>query len=168
MRISMHVRQLVMNAMARYPVQWTAFERDRSAHGERVLQQLWNLVTAMRQQPVVPHTDSQAHADEPQNHRNPKCTPGKEEKRGNRTHMKKAHEEKVEPVQRASLPFAAERMRLRSDPLAIELSSHNRLRLGIINTFGTIGARSTGISNMQAGIQFCNWYSTHFVILLSY
>jgi len=46
----------------------------------------------MGEQPVVAHPDAQASGNPPQEHRDQKSLPGKEEKRRDRAHVEQAHE----------------------------------------------------------------------------
>ena len=60
------VRMLMVNAMRGDPEDRPAFERERAADGQEVLDPLRRLVAAMRQQAVVAHADAERAGDPPQ------------------------------------------------------------------------------------------------------
>src|SRR5687768_17563351 len=53
--ISFAIRMLMMDAMRRHPEDGTAFESERAAPGQEVLDGLERFVSAVRQQAVIPH-----------------------------------------------------------------------------------------------------------------
>jgi len=59
MRITLAIGFLMVDAVGRDPEDRTAFERQRPAEGEEVLDPLRRLVPPMRQEPVVAHADAQ-------------------------------------------------------------------------------------------------------------
>jgi len=58
--IAFAIGVLVMNAMGRHAEYGAAFEGESATEGEKVLDPLGSLISAMRQQPVITHADSQA------------------------------------------------------------------------------------------------------------
>src|SRR5580692_9794685 len=91
-RIAFVIGKLMMNAMRGYPEDWSAFKSQSCAGCEEIFDPLRSSVTAMREQPMVAHTNAQASRNPPEEHRHQKSFPGKEEECGNRPHMKQAHE----------------------------------------------------------------------------
>src|SRR5205823_1066280 len=56
-RVAFLVRKLMMNSMSGNPENRPTFERQCSADGQKVLHPFWSLVAAMRQQPMIAHSD---------------------------------------------------------------------------------------------------------------
>jgi hypothetical protein len=56
---------LVMEAMYTHPEEWSAFQSQRRANREQILDPFWRFVTAMGKQTVVAHADTQAAGDPP-------------------------------------------------------------------------------------------------------
>src|SRR5574341_29689 len=88
----------VMDAMRYHPVDGAAFKRKRAAHAQKIFDQLWCLVSAMRQQSVITHADAQAGGDPPEHERNYQSLPTEHEERCNRAKMKQPHENGGVPV----------------------------------------------------------------------
>src|SRR5262245_27395573 len=57
-RIAFLIGFLMVDAMRGDPEDRPAFERERAADGEEVLDGLWRSITAMCQQPVIRHADA--------------------------------------------------------------------------------------------------------------
>ena len=68
-RVAFTVGLLMVDAMRRDPENRTAFERQRAAEGQEILDPFVGLVAAVRQQPVIRHADAEHAADEVQNQR---------------------------------------------------------------------------------------------------
>ena len=50
---------LMVNAVRRYPGDWSTFECKRAAYGQEVLEPFRSLIAAVRQEPVVAHPDAE-------------------------------------------------------------------------------------------------------------
>ena len=59
----------VMNAMSDDPKDVSAFKCERATDSQKILNELWCFVAAMRQLPVKPHADAQAGRNPPQRDR---------------------------------------------------------------------------------------------------
>ena len=68
-RIAFAIRVLVMDAMRRDPEDRPAFERQRAAPREDVLDPLVGLVAPVGQQPVIAHADAEHAGDAVQDER---------------------------------------------------------------------------------------------------
>ena len=68
-RIAFLIRLLMMDAMRRDPEDRSAFERERAADREEVLDELGGLVAAVREQPVIRHADAEHAAGVVENQR---------------------------------------------------------------------------------------------------
>src|SRR5579863_1999556 len=79
MRITLLIGMLVMDAMRCYPENRPALQGQHGAGRQKILNPLWSFVTAMRQQPVIAHTDPQAASSPVEKQRDQKSRPGKEE-----------------------------------------------------------------------------------------
>jgi hypothetical protein len=79
-RVSLFVRVLVMHSMGCNPEYRTALQGQSAAYGEEVLDPFGRFITAVRQQPVVAHADTQASGNPPQQHREQERLPAEEEK----------------------------------------------------------------------------------------
>ena len=69
MRITFLVRELVMNAMSGHPEDRPAFQGQCGAHRHEILDPFRSLITAMGQQAVVAHSDSDTAGNPPQHDR---------------------------------------------------------------------------------------------------
>ena len=78
MRVAFQIGILMMNAVRRHPENRPAFECQRRTPGQEVLHPLRRPVSAMRQQPVIAHADTEAARYPPQENGGKKCRPGKE------------------------------------------------------------------------------------------
>ncbi|HMF62464.1 MAG TPA: hypothetical protein VK608_00115 [Edaphobacter sp.] len=65
MRVTLLIGILVMHAMCGNPEDRTTFQGQRAAHSQKVFHPLGRLVTAMRQQPMVAHTNAETSGDPP-------------------------------------------------------------------------------------------------------
>src|SRR5882672_4073670 len=92
MRIAFLVRILVVHAVRRYPRDRSAFNRQRSARRKDIFHPLMSFVAAMRQQPVITHSDAETAAHPISNDGEDKALPGKEEEGREGEDMK--HDEK--------------------------------------------------------------------------
>src|SRR5438067_82267 len=87
-----------MDAVSGDPEYRSAFERERCANGEEIFHPLGSLESAMREQPVISHTDAPSERDPPQEQRYKKYFPAKEKQRGHCANMKEGHEDRGDPV----------------------------------------------------------------------
>lgn len=88
MRITRRIRMRMMDAMCYDPVDGTAFERERAADSQKVLNELWRLVATMSQESVKTHADSQARRNPPEQDRDQQRLPLESEERDYRSEMK--------------------------------------------------------------------------------
>ena len=97
-RIALAVAVLMMDAMGGHPEDGSALKRERGADGHQVFQPLGRLVTAMGQQAVVAHadTDIDSQNGEHQHHRKP--LPREEEECGQGADVKEDDDAEREPV----------------------------------------------------------------------
>jgi hypothetical protein len=93
----------MMNAMRSDPEDRSTFERHRAASGQKVLQPTRHSVAAMRQQPVVSHTDAHVDREEVHNSSDNQVLPREEEQRRDRADMEHPHEDAGDPVDAAFL-----------------------------------------------------------------
>src|SRR5262249_2053009 len=96
MRIAFYISILVMNAMRRHPEKWPAFQRQRGADRQEVLNPFICLESTMGQQPMVTHANAQAAGNPPQQHGRNKRLPGKHEQRRDCAYMKCHHKKSGE------------------------------------------------------------------------
>ncbi len=71
MRIALLIGFLMVNTMHGDPEDRPAFERQRAANGEEILQPERAFVSPVRMQPVVSHADSEAGGDPIKEDRDP-------------------------------------------------------------------------------------------------
>ena len=88
----------MMNSMRGDPENRSAFERQRGKDRKRVFEPLGNLVSAVREKPVIAHPDSQACRHPPQNYRDKERLPREEKQRHNGAHVKQRHKRSRNPV----------------------------------------------------------------------
>src|ERR1700674_755003 len=89
---------LMMNPVRGHPENRAAFERHRGTNGHDVLKPEGGLISAVCQQAVVAHSNSQACRQPPHGHGHEECLPGEEEQRRHSSDMKHAHEKGGHPV----------------------------------------------------------------------
>ena len=82
-RISVMVGILMVDAMRRHPEDRSAFERQRSADREEIIQPQRDFVGPVSVQPVVSQAYSKAYRDPVQGHRDRKRAPTEHEQRSN-------------------------------------------------------------------------------------
>jgi hypothetical protein len=92
MRIAFHISILVMDAVRGHPEKRAAFQRQRSAESDEILEPFIGFETAMGQQTVIRYADPKAPGNPPQEDRDKKGLPGKHEKRRDRAYVKCEHE----------------------------------------------------------------------------
>ena len=100
MGITFHIGQLMMHTVSRYPSDWPAFERQRSKCGQYIFHPLRRFISAMRQQPVVAHSDAQASSNPPQDEEHSQGLPAKKEKCRNRADVERTQKNGRGPVNR--------------------------------------------------------------------
>src|SRR5271169_4462588 len=98
MGITLFIGVLVMNTMCRDPGDGTAFKGQGTAGGEEIFHPPWSLITAMREQAVIAHTNAEAAGNPPHNHANNQRLPGKKEHGGEGAEMKGDHDRGYAPV----------------------------------------------------------------------
>src|SRR5215472_3783116 len=76
MRVAVFIGELMMNAVSCYPEDRPTFKRQSSAESEPVFNPLRRFISAMREQPMIAHSDSQATGDPPEHHRGDERLPG--------------------------------------------------------------------------------------------
>ena len=98
MRITLVVRELVMNTVRSHPEDGTAFETQCAAEGQKILDPLGSSVASMCEQSVIAHSDTQASRYPPENNCDKESFPGKKEQRRDCADMKCGHEKGCYPV----------------------------------------------------------------------
>ncbi len=106
-RVALLVRILVMNAVRGHPENGSAFERERPANGQKILDPFRGFVPAMREQAVVAHADAQTAGNPPKHNCREKRLPAKKEKRSHGSNMKRDHEESRDRIHRLGKCFVA-------------------------------------------------------------
>jgi hypothetical protein len=96
MRIAFHISILVMNAVRRHPEKRSAFQRQRGAESDEILEPFICLEPAVRQQPVISDADPQTSSNPPEKQGDEKSLPGKHEKRDYSAYVKRHHEKSGE------------------------------------------------------------------------
>ena len=91
-RIAVVVGVLVVHAVRRDPENRPAFERQRAADGQEVLERLRRLVAAVRVQPVIAEADAEADRHPVQHERDEQVRPAEEEQRGHGEDVEHHHE----------------------------------------------------------------------------
>jgi hypothetical protein len=100
MRVAFFISVLVMHTMGGNPRYRAAFQSQRGAYGEDILDPLWCFVTAMGQKAVIAHPDSKAGGNPPQNHREQERFPAEEKQSGDGADVKDADEKGSNPHDR--------------------------------------------------------------------
>src|SRR5665213_694455 len=100
MRIAFFIGILMMLAVGGDPENRSAFQRQSGANGQKVFNPLGSFVAAMREQPVIAHSDSQASGNPPENYGRQYSLPTEEEKCSDRANMKCNHEKGGNPIYR--------------------------------------------------------------------
>src|ERR1044071_7646159 len=96
--ITFFVGKLMVNTMRRDPENRATLKCEGPADRQRVLDPFRRLVSTMRQQPVISHSDSQAAGDPPQYRDCNECFPTEKEKCGERADMERHHESGCYPI----------------------------------------------------------------------
>jgi hypothetical protein len=98
MRIAFLIRMLVVDAVCGNPENGSSLKSQGGANGKEILDPFGSLIAAMSQQAVVPHADSKASRNPPQEHCDQQDLPGKKEQRRDRTDMEQGHKSCGYPV----------------------------------------------------------------------
>src|SRR5690349_19494408 len=102
-RIAFTVAGLMMNTMRAYPEDRSTLKSECGASSEKIFNPFRNFVSAMRQQAVIAHSDSEAQGEVPQNGRYQQRFPTKHEQRCDRANVKDRHHKGGIPVDLAPL-----------------------------------------------------------------
>lgn len=97
-RITVFVRVLMMDTMRGDPRDGAAFKGERAADRQEIFHPFRRLVTAMREQAMVAHTNAETARNPPKNDGESKSLPAEEEKRGDGADMKRKHKKGGRPV----------------------------------------------------------------------
>src|SRR5262249_39540896 len=100
MRVQLLVGVLMMDAMRSDPEKRSAFERQRGAEGEEIFHPLVGFVSAVSQQPVVRHADSEATRNPQQYDRQEQGLPAEHEQGSYGADVECQHEKKCNGIQR--------------------------------------------------------------------
>lgn len=103
----MTVGELMVDAMVHDPVEWAAFEGERAAGDEKIFEQAWDFVSAMREQAMVANADPEIDAYEVEDRCDGEGFPAEEEERGDGSDVKDDQKEKGDRVECVALCFAA-------------------------------------------------------------
>jgi hypothetical protein len=97
----------MVDAMGGYPEDGSAFEGERAAHGDEVLDPLGGLVAAVGEQAMIGDADADVDRDEVSDEEGGEVLPREEEERGDGSDVEEAHEDGGDPVDAAFLMLAA-------------------------------------------------------------
>src|SRR5579864_9552191 len=111
-RVAVFIRELMMNAVSCNPEDRPAFEGEGSTKCQEIFHPLGRLVAAMREQPVIAHSDSQAAGYPPEHSGGQKRLPRKEKQRRNGAHVECKHESRCYPVDLVVMTRTLERFNL--------------------------------------------------------
>src|SRR6266436_1062861 len=100
MWIAFHIGQLVMYAMRCNPCDRSTFQGQSAASRQKIFHPFRSLVSAMRQQPVVAHANTETASHPPQHQRHREGLPGKEKQRSNRANVECSDKKSRRPVNR--------------------------------------------------------------------
>src|ERR1700760_1559000 len=90
-----------MDTVSGDPGDRTAFESERAAGGQKVLQPDWRLVAAMGEEAMVAHADAEAAGDPVKDDGDGESLPRKHEESGDGADVEQNHETGGGPVQRS-------------------------------------------------------------------
>jgi len=93
----------MMYAVRHNPLDWTTFKGHRAASHEKVLDQLWHLVTAVRKQPVIAHTNTKTASDPVKDDSRQYGGPAPEKKRYNCSNVGNSEETPGTPIPAAPI-----------------------------------------------------------------
>src|SRR5271165_1157337 len=87
-----------MDSMRRNPENRTAFERQGTTNGKKILKSQGHPIRPVSVQPMIAHADAKARAHPEEEERDSQCTPTEQEQRGDRPEVEKAEGDAVGPV----------------------------------------------------------------------
>jgi hypothetical protein len=99
MGIAFLVRILVMDTMGRHPRDGSAFKSESAADRQEIFNRARGFVSAMGEQPMVAHADSQASRQPPQEKADGCGLPSEEEKGSDSSNVEQHHEEGGDPIE---------------------------------------------------------------------
>jgi hypothetical protein len=105
MGIAFLVRILVMHAMGGDPENRSAFERERAAGRQEILNPFWCFVAAMGQQAMIAHPNAQASRNPPKEYGYQERFPAEHEESNDGANMKRNHEKRSNPIHRPRKGF---------------------------------------------------------------
>ncbi len=111
------VRILMMDTMRRHPKNGSAFERERAAEGQEILERPGKLVRTVRVQPMVAHTDAQPDADPVQQKRDNKSVPTEHKQCSNGARVQNNQNRNDGPVQ---FPVFVDGLNVASQEVSLE------------------------------------------------
>ena len=106
MRVAVLVRVLMMNAMSGDPEDRSAFERQRAAGGQEVLDPFRCLVAAMREEAVIAHADPKRTGNDPESDGRENGAGIDNEEGGHGADVERRHRNDGDPVDGAFRSFA--------------------------------------------------------------
>lgn len=118
--ISFLVGVLVVNAVCSDPENRPPLEREAAAHGDEIFDPLGGFVTAMREQAMVGHPDTDVDGEEVHDDKGGKVLPGKEEEGSDGAYMEQPHGDSRDPV----------------DAALLVLATHPKILLDLLGDFG--------------------------------
>ena len=98
MRVALLIRELMVNAVGSNPEDRPAFKRKRSASGKEIFHPLGSLISAMGQQAMVAHSDSEAAGNPPEKRSKNQILPTEEEQSGDSSDVEHRHKERCDPI----------------------------------------------------------------------
>jgi hypothetical protein len=88
----------VMYAMCDDPLDWSAFESQRTARHEKVFDEFRHLITTMREQPVPAHADAKTARHPVEDDGGNECGPAPEKESYNRSNMQRNQKNAAAPI----------------------------------------------------------------------
>ena len=98
MRIAFLIGIAMVNAMRGNPENGAAFQGESCADGESVLKPFGDFVSAMSEEAVIAHANSQASRNPPQKQGDEEGLPREKEKGDDGADVEKGHEESGDPI----------------------------------------------------------------------
>src|SRR6185503_6129181 len=97
-RVAGTISVRMVYAMRHHPLNRPALERQRAARRKKVFNWFWNFITAMGQQPVISHADTETSRDPVKHHCGNQRRPAPEKERCDCCKMCKDQENSICPI----------------------------------------------------------------------
>ena len=127
MRIAWLIGVGVVYSVRHYPLNWSTFERQRTAGDQKVFNRFRHCITAVREQPVPTHADAQARTDPIKDERRNHRRPAPEEQSGDGRKMGNNEKDRCAPVNGISLRRCGYSVVLTNHPTSVTFMCNVRL-----------------------------------------